>query len=232
VGIVGICSILFANHSEQLNKRDMEKAVLILAPHTDDGELGCGGSIHRLIQEGHEVHYVVFSICSRSLPPDLPPDTLAVEVRHATQRLGIPNDQLHLYDFDVRDFDKDRQAILQTMIDLRARIKPNWVFLPSPTDIHQDHQVVSAEGVRAFKHVNILGYEMPWNNLAFNTRYFLEISTDNLEAKIQALSAYKSQEQRPYFRPSFIRGLAETRGVQIGASFAESFEVIRMVNRL
>jgi LmbE family N-acetylglucosaminyl deacetylase len=213
-------------------KKNTGTAILILAPHTDDGELGCGGSIHRLIEEGFEVHYVVFSICSRSLPLNLAPDTLAVEVRQATGRLGIPPNQLHLYDFDVRDFDKNRQAILQTMIDLRGRIQPEWVFLPSPTDIHQDHQVVSAEGVRAFKHINILGYEMPWNNLAFNTRYFLEISSKNLAAKIHALEAYQSQAQRPYFRPSFIAGLAETRGVQMGTQYAESFEVIRMVNRL
>ncbi|MER3409204.1 MAG: hypothetical protein C4306_03670, partial [Thermoleophilia bacterium] len=65
------------------------KRVLVLAPHTDDGELGCGGTMARLVEEGAEVRYVAFSIAVKSLPPGFPPDTLAREVREATRELGI-----------------------------------------------------------------------------------------------------------------------------------------------
>ena len=44
------------------------KNVLILAPHTDDGELGCGGTIAKLIEEGSEVYYAAFSVCETSVP--------------------------------------------------------------------------------------------------------------------------------------------------------------------
>ncbi|HEX7310328.1 MAG TPA: PIG-L family deacetylase, partial [Gaiellaceae bacterium] len=63
--------------------------VLVLAPHTDDGEFGAGGTMARLVEEGAEVRYVAFSIATRSLPEGFPPDTLAREVEDATAELGI-----------------------------------------------------------------------------------------------------------------------------------------------
>ena len=64
--------------------------VLVLAPHTDDGEFGCGGTIARLLDGGADVRYVAFSIATKSLPEGFPPDTLAKEVRAATAAIGIP----------------------------------------------------------------------------------------------------------------------------------------------
>ena len=58
--------------------------VLVLAPHTDDGEFGCGATLARLVDGGTEVRYVAFSIATRSLPDGFPPDALAREVREAT----------------------------------------------------------------------------------------------------------------------------------------------------
>ena len=71
------------------------KRVLVLAPHTDDGEFGCGGTIARLVEAGVEVRYVAFSIATKSLPEGFPPDTLASEVREATAELGIPESRPH-----------------------------------------------------------------------------------------------------------------------------------------
>ena len=56
---------------------DGVKRALVLAPHTDDGEFGCGGTMARLVDEGAEVRYVAFSIATRSLPEGFAPDTLA-----------------------------------------------------------------------------------------------------------------------------------------------------------
>ena len=66
------------------------RRALVLAPHTDDGEFGCGGTMARLVEAGCEVRYVAFSIATRSLPEGFAPDTLAREVREATAELGIP----------------------------------------------------------------------------------------------------------------------------------------------
>ena len=94
------------------------KRALVLAPHTDDGEFGCGGTMARLVEEGAEVRYVAFSIATKSLPDGFAPDTLAREVREATTELGIPESQLTVHDFDVRTFPARRQDILELLIAL------------------------------------------------------------------------------------------------------------------
>jgi LmbE family N-acetylglucosaminyl deacetylase len=205
--------------------------VLVLAPHTDDGEFGCGGTIARLIEEGTEVHYVALSIAEDSVPSGLPRDILATEVAKATQELGIGAKHLQVERFPVRRFPEFRQRILELLVDLNKRISPDMVFTPSSTDTHQDHQVVSQEGFRAFKRTTILGYEVPWNNLTFSTNAFFFLEPRHLEAKLRSLRCYVSQLGREYVDEQFIRSLARTRGVQIGAEYAESFEVIRLVMR-
>src|SRR5205814_4268340 len=80
------------------------KRALVLAPHTDEGEFGCGGTMARLVEEGVDVRYVAFSIATRSLPEGFPPDTLARAARDATAELGIPDGNLTVHDFDVRTF--------------------------------------------------------------------------------------------------------------------------------
>lgn len=204
---------------------------LILAPHTDDGEFGCGGTIARLLDEGAEVHYVALSSAEKSVPKGHPKNVLREEVKVATARLGIPGAHLRLLNFEVRDFPIFRQEILDSLIKIGQEVQPDTVFLPSTYDTHQDHQVISSEGFRAFKKVTILGYELPWNNLTFKTNMFVFLSEEQLERKIAAVSEYKSQAGRPYANADFIRSLARTRGVQIGYTYAEAYEVIRWVVR-
>lgn len=205
------------------------KKVLVLAPHTDDGELGCGASIHKFSSEGAEVFYVAFSICTRSLPEYLHPMTLAEEVKRATELLGVSKKNLILYDYDVRHFPAIRQTILEEMVALEKQIKPDLVLMPCSTDIHQDHQTIYAEGLRAFKRTTILGYELPWNNLSFTTNTFVTLNESNVQQKIKALNEYESQKTRSYLNADFIRSLAKTRGVQIAADYAEAFELIRWI---
>src|SRR5438270_2849864 len=94
------------------------RKALVLAPHTDDAEFGCGGTMARLVEAGTDVRYVAFSIATKSLPPGFPPNTLAREVREATTEIGIPADNLTVYDFEVRTFPERRQDILELLIEL------------------------------------------------------------------------------------------------------------------
>jgi len=203
--------------------------VLILAPHTDDGEFGCGGTINKLLAEGNEVYYVAFSACQQSVLPQFPSDILITEVKSATLKLGIKPENVILFDYDVRTFNYRRQDILDDLIRLRSKIKPDVVFLPALTDLHQDHRTIAEEGLRAFKFCTVLAYEMPWNNITFTTSTFVMLSEDNIKAKVEALGEYKSQAHRSYANEEFIRALAVTRGVQIGQRYAETFEVLRLI---
>jgi LmbE family N-acetylglucosaminyl deacetylase len=203
------------------------KRVLVLAPHTDDGEFGAGGTMARLVDAGAEVRYVAFSIATKSLPEGFPPDTLAREVEAATAALGIPGAQLTVHDFDVRTFPEHRQAILDLLIELRDAWPPDVVLMPSLRDIHQDHGVVAAEGLRAFKRTTVLGYEIPWNNLQFDYQLYTRLETEHVERKVDALGCYESQQHRNYANADYIWNLARTRGINIGCELAEVFEVYR-----
>jgi LmbE family N-acetylglucosaminyl deacetylase len=203
--------------------------LLVLAPHTDDGEFGCGGSLARFIEKGTEVYYVAFSSAEKSVPDGFSRDILRKEVKEATQVLGLSSNNLILFDYEVRNFLNHRQEILEDMIKLNEKIRPNVVFLPSPNDTHQDHNVVAHEGFRAFKRVTMLGYEIPWNNLNFFTTCFIFLDENHLTKKIKSLQCYKSQQGKIYATEEFIRSWAKTRGAQIGADYAEVFEVIRWV---
>lgn len=212
-----------------ISKMPNFETVLVLAPHTDDGEFGCGGTISKLIEQGSRVIYVAFSAAEQSVRDDLPRDILRKEVKLATKELGIKDKDCIVLDFEVRKFPDLRQEILQKMIDLNNEFEPDLVFLPSQNDTHQDHNVISNEGFRAFKRITMLGYEVPWNNLEFRTSCFFELSKENLEKKCLALEKYLSQNQRIYANSKFVKSLAFTRGTQIGKEYAECFEVIRLV---
>ena len=203
--------------------------VLVLAPHTDDGELGAGGTIARLIREGLDVYYVAFSTAEESVPEGLPKNILKTEVKSATKALGIKSENLYIYNYQVRNLNYKRQSILENLIELRSEINPDLILMPSLNDIHQDHLTIAQEGLRAFKKCTILGYELIWNNLTFNTTSFVKLSKEDIDCKISSLAKYSSQSHRDYMSEDFIYSLAKTRGIQIGTDFAEAFEVIRLV---
>ena len=114
-------------------------------------------------------------------------------------------------------------------LDKYEILKPDLVLMPCLHDIHQDHSTVAAEGLRAFKDRTVLGYELIWNNLSFNTDCFVRLEERHIEKKAEALSEYASQSGKTYMSNEFVFSLARTRGVQIGAEFAECFEVVRWV---
>ena len=109
-------------------------------------------------------------------------------------------------------------------------VKPEIVFLPSGNDLHQDHQVLHLEGVRAFKDVTVWGYDLPWNHVTFSAQAFVTLERRHVEAKWEALKCYESQLQlkRAYFSWEFVESLARVRGTQVKADYAEAYEVVRI----
>jgi len=133
------------------------------------------------------------------------------------------------FDVPIRDFPRFRQQILDKMIETRDRLNPDLVVQPSLDDIHQDHQVIAMEGLRAFKGKNLIGYEASWNNLNFDAQMFVQIEERHLEKKIEAMRCYESQAGKPYMDSEYVMGLARVRGVQAGVRYAELFNVVRQI---
>ena len=113
---------------------------------------------------------------------------------------------------------------------LNKIIVPDLVFIPSATDMHQDHEVIHAEALRAFKNTSLLGYDLPCNQTQFNSNLFIKLSVENINLKAKALKAYESQSHRNYMQNDFIISLARVRGVQCNAEYAEAFEVYRLIS--
>jgi LmbE family N-acetylglucosaminyl deacetylase len=96
--------------------------------------------------------------------------------------------------------------------------------------MHQDHRVIHEEGVRAFRHVTVWGYEMPWNQIRFSSDALVELEQRHLDKQWEALQCYESQlaKESLYLNKEYAQSLARVRGSQIKSQFAESYEVIRV----
>jgi LmbE family N-acetylglucosaminyl deacetylase len=195
--------------------------VLVLAPHTDDAELGCGGTMAKLREQGATVTVAV--VADAGQPDGASTDCLRAECVAAMEVLGCA---VRFGGFPARDL--PRQAVLDWLLTMGRDVAPDAVLLPSSADTHQDHQVVYAEGLRAFKDCTIWGYELPWNHIEFRATGYVTLTADQLALKWAALCAYRSQARRPYFDYGFVHGLARVRGVQVKAELAEAFEVVRV----
>jgi LmbE family N-acetylglucosaminyl deacetylase len=208
----------------------MNDRILVFAPHTDDGELGAGGSISRFIDEGKDVYYAVFSLCEKSVPEGYPKDILKCEFEKACRTLGIKESNITIFNYPIREFPQYRQEILENMVQLQKDISPDLILVPSLHDTHQDHEVISREALRSFKKIaSILGYEEPWNHVTFLTTAFIQLEKANITKKLEAIRQYESQQDNSYFDDELIKGLARVRGTQINTEYAEAFEVIRWV---
>jgi len=86
------------------------------------------------------------------------------------------------------------------------------------------------EGMRAFKHLTVLGYELPWNNITFDAQAFMSLERKHIDIKFNTMQCYESQTAlgRTYFEREFLEGWARMRGIQIKVPFAEAFELMRI----
>ena len=203
--------------------------VLVLAPHTDDGEFGCGGTMARLREQGIDVREIAFSTASRSLPAGLPARHAGARVARRRRRARPGRrraDRARLRGAHVPGrAPGDPRAADRGRPRLRAR----RVLLPTIGDIHQDHATIAAEGLRAFKRTTVLGYEIPWNQFRFHKQAYVTLEERHLDAKVRRSTATARRQHRNYANEEYIRNLARTHGIEIGRPYAECFEVVRWV---
>ncbi len=204
------------------------KTILVLSAHTDDGELGMGGTMSRITRSGDQILYWAFSSAAKSLPYGIKREDIIRENKEALEILGVR--EIRLSDFEVRDFPENRQSILEELVAFRGDF--DVVFIPD-ADLHQDHNTIHWETRRAFKDKTIIAYEMARNSIDFHPNLFIEISENDLERKISALGKYKSQLEKKgsrFLKRGFLEAQAKFRGGQGGYELAEGFKIIRMAN--
>lgn len=188
--------------------------VLVLAPHTDDESIGCGGTIRWHDQVGDWVVVQVFSATDEAMD----------EFKQAMDVLGVLGNVLR---YPTRNLHKYRQEILQFLYDLDS---PDIVYCPASWDCHQDHQVIHQEAVRAFHNATILGYETTKGSvLPTHLACYTSLGRHHIDTKMKALACYASQPDRRKLAWKLLPDLARLRGVQSGCQYAEAFEVIRWI---
>jgi len=203
---------------------DSFRKVLFIGAHPDD-EFACAGTIAKLTLSGAEVDAMVFADCADQLPEGFDVLHLMVEWSDAMALLGVKDPLMN--GMRNQHFPEFRQVILEQLYK-RRNDGYDLVLLPATSDIHQDHSVIREEGIRAFKHTTILGYEQPQNTVrSTNLAAYVSLSPFLVDLKVKHAATYRSQAHRTYMREDFIRGLAAVRGVQANVDAAEAFEVIR-----
>jgi LmbE family N-acetylglucosaminyl deacetylase len=192
---------------------------LFLSSHTDDSEVCAGGTMAKLIDRGCDVTHIAASYCGNDL---LPP-----EFARANRVLGVS--KYYTHNHEVRKFNTTERGAISNLV-LACRDHYDFVFTNSVSDRHPDHRTIGEESLRIFN-CNLVTFIGSWNGNE-DPNYFIELSQEQLDRKIAALSCYKSQAHRPYMDKDFIKSWAVYNGVKCGKKYAEAFRVVKLVREL
>ena len=209
----------------------MEK-VLAISPHTDDIELGCGGTIAKLLEKGVDVYHLMLTDARDTLVGHFPEDTNEIQCKNAQRALGLRDENVFLFQFTNKHFYGESRQIFEKLEELKDEIEPDLIIIPSLTETHQDHLTTAEQAITVFRRsTSILAFEQPWNNIGFTPNLFVTLSEEHVKKKMEALDCYETQFYfgRTYMSEELIYSWARTRGIQIDKEFAEAFEVIKLI---
>lgn len=202
------------------------ETVLCIGAHPDDIELGCGALISDIISQTRVVCVTMSDNQKNPLHTNL------VAEHHASMSiLGVQPEHVLLHDFATRRLKAARQEILEVMIDLKNRYHPEVVLVHTARDIHQDHQTVTEEALRAFRGTTLLGFDVLRSSYGFFPDFLVEVSEKGLQTKINALKAYITYAEKYYFSEEIIRATALRHGALAERPFAEGFDILRIVGQ-
>lgn len=200
------------------------KKVLFLGAHPDDIEIGCGALIHNIVQKT-EILCVTLSDNHKN------PDLKNVKGEHikSMQVLNVPEENLVFGPFQTRVFPDSRQEILEYFLKLRKDFHPDLIFTHSKQDVHQDHNTMTDEALRAFRGITVLGFDVVRSSHGFFPHFLVEVSEEDVNAKIKALAEYETYRDRYYFNAELTRSIMVRHGALAERPFAEGFDILRIV---
>ena len=227
------------------------KRIMVVAAHPDDELLGLGATMHKLIKEqGVTAHVVILGegITSRSDTRDTEKWKQVLEEHHANMNAAgrhIGYVSIHSYNFSDNRFDTHALLDIVKVVEKeKEEFKPDIIFTHNAGDLNVDHRytfqaVMTATRPMADEEVmTVISFETnsatEWQYSnhpeIFRPNLFVEVSEEDVKAKIDALGEYKF-EIRDYPHPrsaKALRVLAEYRGYMSGCQMAEAFEVVRV----
>jgi len=131
--------------------------------------------------------------------------------------------------FSTRVFPDSRQDILEYFLKLRKDFKPDLIFTHSKQDVHQDHNTMTDEALRAYRGITVLGFDVVRSSYGFFPHFLVEVTEEDVTKKIEALAQYKTYQDRYYFNSELTRSIMVRHGALAEVPFAEGFDILRIV---
>jgi LmbE family N-acetylglucosaminyl deacetylase len=196
--------------------------ILAIGSHPDDIEYGCGGTLLKAAQNGHEIHMLVMT-CGR-VGGNV--DVRKKEQEESAKKLGAT---LHWGEFEDTKLVYG-QELINRIESCVNEVQPNSVFVNSPEDSHQDHRALALSTAAACRYIKNVLYYHDYTSLRFIGSVFVDIH-DFVEAKVDLLSTHRSQIKKP--NPAeldmceSVRSLASYYGFTAKVKYAEAFNPLR-----
>jgi LmbE family N-acetylglucosaminyl deacetylase len=200
------------------------KRVLFIGAHPDDIELGCGALISNILDK---TEVICVTLSDNQKNPAL--KNLVEEHRRSMSVLGVPPERDILEAFETRRFPQLRQEILEYLYRLNREYQPDIVFTHTRQDIHPDHVQTTEEVLRAFRGRTVLGFDALRSSYGFFPHFLAEVSEQDVEKKVQALAEYRTYQDKYYVDASVLRATMIRHGALAEMSFAEGFDILRIV---
>lgn len=198
-------------------------SLLCLGAHSDDIEIGAGGTIMSLIAAGVRltVRWCVLSGAG--------PRTAEAEASAAAFLEGAEEQQIEVAAFEDSYFPSQSKSIKHWLMDLRDRCTPDVILTHRAEDRHQDHREVNELTWNVFRDHLVLEYEIPkWDGDLGQPNAYVALSEDIARRKASLLLAhFGTQRSKDWFDPETFLGLARLRGLECRAPerYAEAFFV-------
>ncbi|MEO5886794.1 MAG: PIG-L deacetylase family protein [Anaerolineales bacterium] len=202
------------------------KRVLFLGAHPDDIELGCGALLHHI---AGQTDVLCVTLSNNQSNPDL--KNVQDEHYKSMAVLGVSKEKIVLGPFTTRIFPNARQEILEYFLKIRKDFQPDLIFTHSRQDVHQDHNTMTDEALRAFRGITVLGFDVVRSSYGFFPHFLVEVSEENVNRKIEALAEYETYRDRYYFNSELTRSIMVRHGALAECAFAEGFDILRIVGR-
>lgn len=200
--------------------------ILCLGCHSDDIEIGCGGTILRLAHEHPEwiFHWVVFSAIGER----------AVEARNSALQF-VETSQLRPTYFTFRDgfMPYEGVAIKQAFEAIKQNVTPDLILTHSRSDVHQDHRMIAEMTWNTWRNHFILEYEIPkYDGDMGQPNVFVPLALEDCAKKVRLImEGFPSQHAKRWFQQDTFMALLRLRGMECNApsDFAEAFYARKMV---
>lgn len=208
--------------------------ILAIGAHADDIEIGCGGTIAKAINNGHEVKMVVVS---NSIYNNYDGKILRTknqaeeEALRAARELGVSEKNFQVLNFPNKDIPYNSKLV-ETLNSVMDEFQPNTIITHWTFDTHQDHKNTALATISAARYYNNILMCEPFppsgrSYVAYRPQMYVDIS-NHLENKLSSIRAHKSQLDK--YGPEWIKsikGRAKMRGFESNVKYAETFEIVR-----